>query len=813
MYVGSQYDIIAISSSDNRTIATQPQPQPQPQPHSCNSNSFTKLLNHSMMHSQSQSQSQSQSDDDDKSMHMHKSKPMKRKGAADVDSSLRFLRTTEGIVEATREIRHCIKVLKCKQKSMHMQIQTQIRYRYSKDIHIPLETQPETEVIEKLARVILILNTSKDRFTKDTTISAEAMYIHRRTKRMRPSLIDQHEHEQETKKLKPAETNKIDICTAATVAATAIVASEKGGEPLQRFATAVAELDPEPSSGGVYTLEEAVAILKHKKTTTATIKQWKKEGKILVGIAKVQQLVREAKDRDFLMGMSPTTPVDLATRSLLQPRSTQDSAATPVSVCIDPTTQQRSETETTTTAVLEPADVTDMVAVSKPSSRQQDARLNPSCDPSRNHTNIDVDVGTGTNAPAGTVNRSTESVSTTTKQSASNLNHKGSDVSGAPEPPTPQASVLKPNPQLAADREASNDTPDAAREEDEDEDVVYFDQIDNPLDKDGRDPPPSNGTHYDMFEAISILKFKKIASKTVQQWTAQGKIKCTEGAIYYHLAAVRTTNIMPKRVYFGGRGTIAYDMPPNERQATKPPLREDDDDDPEPANGEWYETFEAVAILKSKRFAAKTMQRWIKDGKVKCSGTTLYKHLGKAKTEEMIPKKGTEKGGFAETPKETKAPKKPPTPMEPPEIDNEEDDPEPANGTHYCLHEIVTFLLTKKKFSKTTRRWIETKKILCSKWTVYRAMTKATKKNVLPRKGDYGNVQGNRSIVDVSKVDQLVGLATSDEIKAKLMEIQKQELEERGLPLSRLTEPTAETIKNYRILAQSFVEGEGAKIS
>ena len=84
-----------------------------------------------------------------------------------IDSEFRFLRSTEGITQATSEVKHCIKIIQ-KQGGNSMDL-----------------------VVENLNRVVLLLNTVKDRLRADATISGEAEYVHNRTKRNRGSLLEE----------------------------------------------------------------------------------------------------------------------------------------------------------------------------------------------------------------------------------------------------------------------------------------------------------------------------------------------------------------------------------------------------------------------------------------------------------------------------------------------------------------------------------------------------------------------------------------------------------------------------------------------
>jgi hypothetical protein len=187
---------------------------------------------------------------------------------------------------------------------------------------------------------------------------------------------------------------------------------------------------------------------------------------------------------------------------------------------------------------------------------------------------------------------------------------------------------------------------------------------------------------------------------------------------------------------------------------------------------------------------------------VKSKANLLHTWLKKEKATGEMP----EKGLFGDEPKRKKV-----LPKAPVEVDRVEDDPEPLNGKHYTVYEIVTILIQHQKYTKKVARWVKTEKILCSTATVRRAMHKAKIKKVMPRKGEFGNVIGNKSMVDMSKIKAFVGLSTYKEIKAKLCEMQKQDLEERGLPMTRFKEPASETVKNYIDLVRAYAE-EGDEV-
>lgn len=229
------------------------------------------------------------------------------------------------------------------------------------------------------------------------------------------------------------------------------------------------------------------------------------------------------------------------------------------------------------------------------------------------------------------------------------------------------------------------------------------------------------------------------------------------------------------------------------------------------------------------------MERWKREGKIRSSTATIYKFLKAAKLNGVMPDKGytgsrtvparcykfpnaaTLTGAMPEkehTSDRTVPRRKiPPSPKAPSEVDCVEDDPEPVNGEHYSLYEIVTTLLPHKKFHKKVSRWIREGKVLCGKATIRRAMRKAIDRNIMPRKGNYGNVVGNRSIVEISKIKEFVGLSTLEEVKAKLCDLQKQDLRDRGLPLTRFKEPATGTAKNYFNLATVYAEGGDEKDS
>jgi hypothetical protein len=394
-----------------------------------------------------------------------------------IDSEFRFLRSTEGITQATSEVKHCIKIIQ-KQDGNSMDL-----------------------VVENLNRVVLLLNTVKDRLRADATISGEAEYVHNRTKRNRGSLLE--------------EEGKSTM--------------DQAGAQRKRAATV-------PHSQG-----------------TAGNNEKQNEGDPNSAVASVQHAeVAAASTAKAQVGVATANPAPAPSR------------------------------ERTIQEILHPVD-------------------------------------------------------------------------------------------------------------------VPFDTIENPLDANGNEPQPVNGHHYDLFEAISILKFKTPATEVSGRWHEEGKLKCTIDTVRKRLRRARVSNKMPVRGDYGNRL----------------------------------------------------------------------------------------------------------------EYDKEEDDPIPANGRYYCLHEIVTYLSARKgPYKQTLLRWIKTGKILCSSKTVRKRIQKARKTGILPLQGDYGNTPGSRGFLDVTNISELHGLTTREEIKAKVMEIQKRELQKRGEPLSKLKEPSWATILNYKYLMQ-FTSEQG----
>merc|ERR1712224_662196 len=91
----------------------------------------------------------------------------------DADSSMRFLRTMDGIADCIRELRFCVKELQGMSDSRVF------------------------HVVDKMLQVMTLLNTAKERFRADVTIPSKTMYIHKRTKRFHGSLLDEAVQQQE----------------------------------------------------------------------------------------------------------------------------------------------------------------------------------------------------------------------------------------------------------------------------------------------------------------------------------------------------------------------------------------------------------------------------------------------------------------------------------------------------------------------------------------------------------------------------------------------------------------------------------------
>jgi hypothetical protein len=759
----------------------------------------------------------------------------KKAAKKELDRTLRFLRTTEGIAEATREVRQCMQALRARDK--------------------------KDPLLERLSRTVLLLTTAKERLRADATVSRRADYIHKRTKRLRPSLIEEEGKNKEAE----AEAKK---AAASVVAVVATNKDDEASEQLLKLAKSTEVMDPEPANGKMFTLREAVQILKTQKTTTGTIRRWKKEGKLTAGLARVQEFVREQRDLDMMMATNPpqaassaekTTTTEFSAASADQVDHGQGPAseeghATQTSVAISEvgpsdTTAAQSAAVTAEqvghgkTPALEEGHSTQMAAdVSEASPSEKDATIVVLATAEESTS----DQGSGkacvvSNKDEGKNVLAEEPLERATVDSLRSEHDAkvGSDVHDKDAHDKKRGTELpKRVPELkiapmveeytaagesrghsneVAHLPASLTTTTAAtlnavtpgiREKvataSASAIIVRFDQIENPMDRDGNEPPPQNGIEYDMFEAVSILKFKEHAAPMIQKWILAGTLKCSKTTAYNYLKVAGLTNMMPRR----GKDAASVKMQPIAEMKKKKKERKGkaakalvirEVVDPEPSNGKCYNLFEAISILKTKPMARKIIKRWIEQGKVRATKRPLYEWLRKEKATGEMP----EKGLFGDEPKRKRAL---PVPKAPREVDRVEDDPEPLNGKHYTVHEIVTILLQHKKYTKRIARWVKTEKILCSTATVRRAMQKARIKKVMPRKGHFGNVIGNRSIVDMSKIKEFVGLTTFKEIKAKLCEMQKQDLEERGLPMTRFKEPASETVKNYMDLIMAYAE-------
>jgi hypothetical protein len=474
----------------------------------------------------------------------------------DLDSEFRFLRSTEGIAQATSEVRHCMKIIQ-KQGGMD-------------------------EVVDTLNRVVLLLNTAKDRLRADATISSEAAYVHNRTKRNRGSLLEEE-----------------DVST-----------TDQAGAQRKKVATTV------PHSQGV----------------------------------------ARSKDKQNESPYSAVASVDRSRQPAAAQRQPFEPQHAKVAAAVASADRSRQPVEAQR-QTLE-SQHAKAAAVSTLKAQAGVATANPAPAPSRERTTQEV------------------------------LNDAR------------MARLLYPL-------------------------EVPFDTIENPLDANGNEPPPINDHHYDLFEAISILKFKTPHYLVTGRWKEEGKIKCSDNTIRRRFRRARQDNSMPVRGDFGNK------------------------------------------------LGAPLLQSFV---------------LKRPRVLNLPSNK---------EPKQTR------------EQDKEGDDPIPANGKCYCLHEVVTYFLTKGSYLQyqlTLLRWIKTGKILCSSKTLRRRMRKAQEEGIVPLKGDYGITTGRPGFLELSNVSKLHGLTTREEIKAKLMEIQKRELQKQGAPISKLKEPSRATILNYTYLSQSRAE-------
>ena len=83
--------------------------------------------------------------------------------------------------------------------------------------------------------------------------------------------------------------------------------------------------------------------------------------------------------------------------------------------------------------------------------------------------------------------------------------------------------------------------------------------------------------------------------------------------------------------------------------------------------------------------------------------------------------------------------------------------PLPANGKVYSVYEAIIILQDEKpgKRRRTIIYWLKHGLIACSPRTIYRRLGDATKRNVMPKQNDLGNVVGRHPLIDIENISVL----------------------------------------------------------
>jgi hypothetical protein len=187
-----------------------------------------------------------------------------------------------------------------------------------------------------------------------------------------------------------------------------------------------------------------------------------------------------------------------------------------------------------------------------------------------------------------------------------------------------------------------------------------------PINENSPEPPPANGTHYSLYEMLSILKGKRSISSTINRWKDQGLSLCGLSTIYRVHKIAKETGIMPDKDDYGclaGRPSTyktpltceevvaALAVRSAAGKTTKsttsgrrfPPKEVDVTTLPPPANGTHYCQYEAVTILAgtTEKFARTSiLKQWLEQNLVRFSRSKVYRLLREHKKSGEIPPKG-----------------------------------------------------------------------------------------------------------------------------------------------------------------------------
>ena len=253
------------------------------------------------------------------------------------------------------------------------------------------------------------------------------------------------------------------------------------------------------------------------------------------------------------------------------------------------------------------------------------------------------------------------------------------------------------------------------------------------------DKEHENGTHYSLYEVVSILQGKEKPYAIVQYWLKTNMFRCCHiRTVMRAVDHFKNTGIMPTKGFQSDRISAADDegsasLP--SPQKPKAVILDDNSPEPPPANGTHYSLYEMVSILKGKRFRSRAVTRWKDEGLCLCSPSSIYRLFKKFKDTGIMPAKddyGCKPGRpsvflalpsseavaalvSAKSTTSSSAPAVKPTvpapaPKPPPKLFDITTLPLPINGTHYSQYEAVTILIgISEKAAKTSiaKQWIE----------------------------------------------------------------------------------------------------------
>lgn len=323
------------------------------------------------------------------------------------------------------------------------------------------------------------------------------------------------------------------------------------------------------------------------------------------------------------------------------------------------------------------------------------------------------------------------------------------------------------------------------------------------------DPPPENGTHYSLYEAISIVKDKDQPNQILRYWIERVRQLrcCSVKTAIRALKQFHETGVMPKKGY--QNGTKAYKLPLSAASLIEKSMdSEAADSDPPPANKTHYSLYEIVSMLQQRpRKIAATVKRWREQQLILCSRTTVYSILRIVKQTGSMPSKddyGCNRGrpsicnaqnGSARaasralgTSEIAALPAKPAAiavgkqkPVDMTQF------PPPANGTRYSVYEAVCILKDiNVPIASIVKEWHEKGLLICGRASFYKWLQIYRTTGRLPPKNYSGGKRGRPALQDSSEPSPEVEFSVEELLNyhVKMAKVNRPKKEDTASPCS-----------------------------